>query len=260
MKKILVPVDFSEASKNAMAYAVHIARNLNGMIHLLHSFKPIVSDVNGSFAYDAELENIRKEQLQELEAQLKDNFLTGSQNQLAIKSQMETGFANDRIKEMAKKNKDSMIVIGSTGSTGSFKKIFGSVSLDVALNASQPVLIVPPSAEFNGLKKITYCSSNLGEDAFAMDQVVEMVKKFNAELHLVHVEDGQEYCTDSIVRLWSNFVPKDKIFYHPLENNDGLIEAINEFAENENVDLLIMNHQKGNILNRLFHRSQTRFA
>ena len=46
LKKILVPVDFSEESKNAVKYTANLARHLHASIYLLHAVEPIQCPVD----------------------------------------------------------------------------------------------------------------------------------------------------------------------------------------------------------------------
>ena len=42
MKKIIVPIDFSDASRNASEYAVRLAKIFNAEVELMHVYKELI--------------------------------------------------------------------------------------------------------------------------------------------------------------------------------------------------------------------------
>jgi K+-sensing histidine kinase KdpD len=129
---ILCTIDFSDSSKDVLQYAVNLSKQYNNHITVLYTYR-LLNSLNG------EVIDIRKK----IEEQAKQNFsilekevLAGSGVSYDFK--IEVGFVSNRVREYAKTNKVSFLVMG--------KKINGSSreSFDeLAENIHVPLVIVP---------------------------------------------------------------------------------------------------------------------
>lgn len=63
---------------------------------------------------------------------------------LRVRNRAESGVAEDRILEAARRERPGAIVIGAQGHTLSDRLLLGSTSERVAREATVPVVIVPP--------------------------------------------------------------------------------------------------------------------
>ena len=75
INNILVPVDFSECSKNALRFAVHLAKLFDSKIHMvnavhIHSHQPYLAGGNLVAAVIADYEEHVKESFKELELEV----------------------------------------------------------------------------------------------------------------------------------------------------------------------------------------------
>ena len=139
LKKILVPVDFSDPSSQAVRYAVRLAQHFGSEITLLHIVRkmsvapfpevpPYLDDIEEDF------ENAEKA-LQTLAAQ---QTLKSS----AIHTVMRTGLAAHEIVETARDLDSDLIVIATHGYTGWKHLCIGSTAERVVRTAPCPVFVV----------------------------------------------------------------------------------------------------------------------
>jgi nucleotide-binding universal stress UspA family protein len=148
LKKILVPIDFSEFSKNALKYAVPFAKQFNAEIVLLYVVEPTIYPADFSFGQiglPGIEEELRKRGTEELRK------LAASEIQDIVKSRtrVETGKAFAEINRVAKEESADLIIIATHGHTGIEHAIFGSTAEKVVRKAPCPVLSVrTPEHEF----------------------------------------------------------------------------------------------------------------
>lgn len=140
LKKILVPVDFSDCSKKALQYALPLAKLHEAELTLLYVVPPPTYAVGEYGAVDCA----------PLEAELR----AGGERDLAALAKAEvgddaktttmvrTGSAADEIVELARVIPADMIVLSTHGRTGLKHVLLGSVAEHVVRRAPCPVLVV----------------------------------------------------------------------------------------------------------------------
>ena len=143
LKRILVPVDFSDASLGALDYAVELAQTAGSELTVLFVVEPVYyatpADLYGASANLSmlleEQQRIGREQLESLGRQLK-------RRKVKFRTQLESGIPYQVIVERAEKLKADLIVMPSHGRTGLKRILIGSVAERVVRLAHCPVLVL----------------------------------------------------------------------------------------------------------------------
>ena len=138
-EKILVPLDSSEHSKNALEKAIQIAKKFESEITLIHvySLEGVPFSITSTF-YEGYLKDIRNFGNAILVHGLKQVESEG----VNVETFLIKGHVVKEIIRVAKERKFDLIVIGARG-LSTIKEIFlGSVSHGVINHASCPVLVV----------------------------------------------------------------------------------------------------------------------
>lgn len=140
LKKILVPVDFSEPSEQALTYALRFATEFGAELTLLY-----VLEESGVGAY-AEVALNREESDEKLstaKASLHalESLVKGS-GPVKIRSRIRHGPAAHQIVEAAKEFDTDLIVIATHGYTGWKHFCIGSTTESVVRTAPCPVFVV----------------------------------------------------------------------------------------------------------------------
>jgi nucleotide-binding universal stress UspA family protein len=139
IRKILVPTDFSPASRKSLSYALRFAKGLNSEIILLHVLEPEMPlTLPGQPAA-----TFSEEELADAEEGLRG--LADSAKAAGgadTKSMLRTGVATHEIVEAAKQHDVDLIVIATHGFTGWKHFAIGSTAERVARAAPCPVLVV----------------------------------------------------------------------------------------------------------------------
>ena len=137
--KILVPIDFSNFSKNALRYAVNFAKKFNSKIYLVYVVEPVIypSDFSmGQVTFpvsDIELNDRAKEELNNLaKVEIRES--------VEVETIIRTGKPFVEINETASELDIDLIIIATHGHTGMEHLLFGSTAEKVVRKAPCPVL------------------------------------------------------------------------------------------------------------------------
>jgi len=140
IKKILLPTDFSEGSKNALPYAMELAKQYNASLYLIHVIYDLsqasglhVPHVNLDQLY-LEIEGAAKKEL--------ERFGLEELRGLNVHREIIRGVPYEEIIKFAEKNQIDLIVIGTHGRKGLEKVFFGSTAEQVVRRAPCAVLTV----------------------------------------------------------------------------------------------------------------------
>jgi nucleotide-binding universal stress UspA family protein len=148
LKKILVPIDFSDFSKNALKYAVPFAKQFDAEILLLYVVEPTIYPADFSFGQiglPSIEEEMRKRGMDELNKLAKNEI----RDIVKYRTRVETGKAFAEINRVAKQEEIDLIIIATHGHTGIEHAIFGSTAEKVVRKAPCPVLSIrTPEHEF----------------------------------------------------------------------------------------------------------------
>jgi nucleotide-binding universal stress UspA family protein len=140
IRKILVPTDFSPASKKALSYALRFAQELGSQLTLLHVLEPetpltLAGRPAAATFSEGELADA-EEGLRALADSAEAADVVGA------KSMLRAGVATHEIVEVAKELDVDLIVIATHGFTGWRHFAIGSTAERVARAAPCPVLVV----------------------------------------------------------------------------------------------------------------------
>ena len=139
IKKILVPIDFSDYSKNALKYATQFAKQFNAKIYLVYVVEPIIYPADFSMGQvaipsaDIDLHSRAEEEL----TKLSKDIISGN---LQVEILIKTGKPFVEIIETAYANDIDLIIIATHGHTGVEHLLFGSTAEKVVRKAPCPVL------------------------------------------------------------------------------------------------------------------------
>lgn len=146
LKKVLFPTDFSEASLEALKYAVSFAGNCRAKLILMHVINEKIFSEGLSLARVAAPEALEQEMAEEASHQLKNLIPAGERAGLDLEMVTLSGNPSAEIVRYAKENNVDMIVIGTAGRSGVEHLMFGSTAEKVVRKAHCPVLSVKPAS------------------------------------------------------------------------------------------------------------------
>lgn len=139
--KLLVPIDFSEFSKNALNHAIALARQFRSELILIYVVEPTVYPADLGFG-QVTIPNFERELEERGAAGLKELARTSVPGELKCRTLVRTGKPFNEIIRLAEEEHVDLIVIATHGHTGVEHLIFGSTAEKVVKKAPCPVLMV----------------------------------------------------------------------------------------------------------------------
>lgn len=144
LNRILFPTDFSDASKEAEAYAVALAGRFGAELHLLHVVSQVMPYSDASSAWVMP-DNETQQQLEAAERRLLERVPSAEcSDETRIVRTTVVGFAVDQILDYAAKHEIDLIVVGTHGHSWLAHALIGSVAEKLVRLAACPVLTVHP--------------------------------------------------------------------------------------------------------------------
>lgn len=140
-RKILIPIDFSEASRRAMRYGLEFARDLGAEATLLHAYalpNAVLPDGSVILADAQLLASVVDEVDRLMRSALEEAALFDA----PVSSQTVQGDAAKEIVRVADEGGYDLIVMGTHGRTGMGRLLAGSIAEEVMRRAPCAVLTV----------------------------------------------------------------------------------------------------------------------
>jgi len=139
IKKILVPIDFSEHAEKALAVAVDLSRAIGASLHVVHVIPPVPylgPPLAPGPAFATELRTETRKAFDEYMAGLKQRGIDAT-------GTLVEGVAYAEVNRVAAEMGADVIVMGTHGRSGLEHALLGSVAERVVRTARIPVIVVP---------------------------------------------------------------------------------------------------------------------
>ncbi len=250
--KIVVPTDFSDTATNALVYAKGLNGKLEGIIQLVHVYKPGTQIDTGS-------ESKRQEMFDNYLLKINQSWAHSSDGMLPIDGDFRTGFVVEELEEICAQGvaNQQLIVIGSTGASGALKRIFGSVSTEIARSIKNPIVVVPPHATYQGIRTIVYALNNLADDRKVLPKVLDFCERMSADLRLVHVSNEQSYPIEELKSETLSHQPTMSVSYDTISGSN-IASSLDDYASRHTADLITVVPQSKGIFQDLLRQSVTK--
>jgi nucleotide-binding universal stress UspA family protein len=142
VRRILVPLDFSEHAPSLIEWAIHLAREHESAVVLLHAYHPPVEfqQLEGAYLPPDFWSNVKSEAEQSLGRYADEVRAAGLSCELLVRE----GYPATVIEDVAREVSADLIVIGTRGRTGLKHLLLGSIAERVVQKAPCAVLTVKP--------------------------------------------------------------------------------------------------------------------
>lgn len=246
---ILVPIDFSENSNNAIEYAAEMASVSVSKIVLLHVLNPATDS--------AELAECEKK-LGIIKETLKSEYPA-----VLCTRRMMTGEIIESILRVAKEENAGMIVMETEGATNFTRTFLGSKTAMVIEQTDCPVLSLPPNFGFKQPKRMIFCTNFSREDIKGAVQLVLIAKRFDAEVIITHVsvDPDRTEAESSMVEVFSREVAEltdyPRVRYIAMEDNTVTM-GLDQLIQDTDADMISLSTRKRGILEKFYNPSITR--
>ncbi len=257
IKRILIPTDYSANAKRAAQIGILLAKEINAEVFLFHGFGLQVIGVAESIVIVDQIKHGEGKKLDQYLNDLKTEY-----GDVKIHGILEFGSAVDCIQNIVEEKKIDLIIMGTKGETDATASLLGSVATHVVNNVKCPVLIIPKGHRAYNISEVLFATdfhftNNMATYLAPFLAIVEEyqpyvhVVKFNSErLSGAHINGVEELKLKGLLR-------DTKHSFHFVEAEDTE-EAIFDFAEKNQCDLIVMVTHHYTLWERIFHRSLTK--
>jgi len=254
--RILVPVDFSECSVNAVKAAASIARKSDGKLFLLHivSLPAYLSDklevIEQIPGGSETLQLIRRN----FAGLLKMPFLrdVNAMEVILFENVYQT------IINFAEENQIDLIVMGSHGASGFREFFIGSNTQKVVRMSECPVLTIKHPVQKVNINNVLL-ATDFGESSImSFEKFNKLFRIYQTKIHLLKVITREEFETtyESLEKA-ENFVKALGLKNYNINiiNHSSIHEGINDFAERLKPSLIALITEGRSQLYQIFNES-----
>lgn len=177
---ILVPMDFSDSSVNAVYYAVEMANLFDSEIVLLHVLSN--SRISTLFSNDSQIALLRDSVRTKLE-EYKDKIITKWPN-IKVSTKVEEGKPYKVINRVANEGHCDTIVIGFNGLNG-VEQFTGSTTTRIIKSSPIPVVVVKEKRVAPKFDKIVLPIDLTKTSKQKIDWAVKLGKQYDSTVHVI---------------------------------------------------------------------------
>ncbi|MGD8427976.1 MAG: universal stress protein [Balneolaceae bacterium] len=259
IKEILFPTDFSENARHALPFVLDLAWRSEAKVRLFHS----IEEAYELAPLQEEVKTRANRKVQLLLQDLKQQITHSDRYQdVEVVTDALSGRTVFSVLEEVTNNPDiSVIAMGTKGATGLQKMLFGSITSDVILHSTVPVLAIPDNIPFQAPANIIYATDYREGDLQAINEATRWAKLYNATLKIVHVAPTLNLENDIKFRgfreLCDERISFKKLgFDLVIENN--FHAGITTYLEQHPQSILTMTRYTKQMFSSIFHKSQSK--
>jgi nucleotide-binding universal stress UspA family protein len=260
IKNILVPVDFSQCSKDALKVAIGFAKKFDAKIHMVnavHIHTPHPDIVGGSLieSITMDYENQVKESFEELESEIIELKEVPHEADRFISYLTDAIYSESEVKNI------DLIIMGTRASHDKIEHLIGTRATDIIESSSVPVIIIPEGVDSFQPKKIGF-ASDLSEikNIKNLAMINQLATAYQSEIMVFTVVDDPDKLTLKEQKLITDLSKKfgeNKCSARTVQS-ESVTKAIVEFTKSHELDMLAMIPRKQSFFARLFKKSVTK--
>jgi len=253
MKEIIVAIDFSKGSLNALKYAITIANKTDANITMVWIKK--LSSNESLYSVDKTIIDEAKKRFEDIIYDFK-NKLKGKLNYKVLEGKVYKEIVN-----LAKYSEAGLIVSGTHGVSGFEKYWIGSNAYKIVSASDCPVITIRNSFSVRTtIKKIVLPIDDSIETRQKVPYTAELAKVFDSEIHLLSLYHSENKESLIKVESYTNQIAEQlkinniKYTIESIKGDKDPIKTI-EYAEKVGADLIaIMTEQESSPLSFILGR------
>lgn len=275
VKKILIPVDFSDYSIKACELGINYAYHAGAEVMIMHAYFspyfPSAIPMGDTLAYQVNEEESVQNVLKRVQIDMENictlinrKIQSGELPKVKYNYVLREGLPEEEILAYCKEYHPSLIVMGTRGKSQKDMDLIGSVTGEVIEVNKIPVLAIPENIRFNDLgdaKNIAFATSFNQRDLVAFDEFMALVKGYDIHIHLFNIstskDEWNEIRLTGVREYFMKQYPDADITYTVLADGDLLL-AVEKFVRDKQIDVIALSTHRRNILARMFNPSIAR--
>jgi nucleotide-binding universal stress UspA family protein len=250
MKRIIVPIDFSDESLKGLKLAILFANRFKSDLQMVHVQRP----KSGKFHIELENQyNAALDGFEDLIRKYKNELHQDCDFSYIIKN----GKVHEEIAHQVEAFDDSMIICSTNGESGLSDYIIGSNAYRIVQETERPVITVTSEKYIGDVKKIVMPIDISKETREKVPMVARIAKAFGSEVHIIKVTGSTNEGIHNKLKMYSaqvkKFFDEQGIKYQStLLVGDNISDSAIEYAKTIDADLIaIMTEQTTSFTNFL---------
>jgi nucleotide-binding universal stress UspA family protein len=268
---VLVPVDFSKFTQQAVVFAFSAAKMLDASVVLLHTYySPFYSGgfpVGDTILYDDSANEIYHSLIKKNEASMellinhiRTQVAEGKLPDIQFIARYREGVPEEQILSYSRKYKPLLVVMGTKGQNANNSSVLlGSVTAEVLDRSLMPVFAFPektPFDRFDNIRNIGFLTHFDQRDLIAFDSMMNLLKPCHYKVYFIHLSDGSNHWDEIQLEGIKEYLRKrypEMDSSYVLMNGRNVTETLNQFISDRHIDVLTIPSHKRNIFARLFN-------
>lgn len=274
IRKILVPVDYSEGSRFACRYAIKIACKLDAEIKLFHTYYSPAFDLielAGAVQTQTQLREEVTVNLEESEKETLDGFMKGLQAYLndcdlpkvKMSYNIAPGVPEDEIIQYCETYNPDLVIMGTKGKGTGVGSIIGSVTAAVINRIKYPILAIPEKYTFIGeenVKNLMYVTDFDESDFQTLRRLISLTEQLKLEIHCVHIGDPNSWDKvkmEGLMKYFSEVYGISQVTYS-FVSQKNLVTDLDQLIRDKNINILSLTAHRQRIFDKLFRKNITK--
>lgn len=240
---MLVPVDFSEISQNALEHAAQLAKHFDNDLVLLNIVEENLVASLISFGGHEEKEKLAHDKYMPLLDELANKVKTT--HGIDCKKVVRVGRIYRTIIDTALEYGCDSIVMGTHGASG-VERIIGSNASKVITYSTLPVIVVKTGKNPNAYKNIVFPLDLTAESKQKVKWAIHLGKSYKSTIHILTYKVSDEFLNNKIIanlRQIENLLSENGIEYTEKiveESGADFADETLKFAEYSKADLIMI--------------------
>lgn len=255
MKKLLIPVDFSDLARHAFELGRQLQSVLDAELHFIHVL-PLPSHIlltpEGELFDDEEMD-VQKLKLEQAAAERRLAAWVAGPDKVVFK--VVYGHVNETLVEYTRKHQIDLVLMGTHGAFGMRELFTGSHAEYLAMHADMPILSLKGEAG-KRIERMVLAADFTGKLPHNIDLLVALREALGARLYLLQIQlPGKKKSEVAIQERMSAFAHEhglEDVAYAIFPAAD-LEEGMVRFAANNNIGLIAIGSMQRTGLNKLIN-------
>ena len=220
IRKILVPVDFSDVSDNALRYISGLVKNSQDIEVMLLHICPAEQEITSS-----------------QEQQLADLAQKWCKSIPSCQKRIDKGSVVETIVKIQEEQDTDLIVMGTRGSQDETKE---TITSKLVLEADCSVLVIPENQHSFNINKIALAlGENTIDNSGGLQTLHDIAREFNATVHILTVNrnGGTPSVKEENQELLEYYL-ESLLYFHAFPKNADIEVGISDYIREQNIDML----------------------
>jgi nucleotide-binding universal stress UspA family protein len=246
MNHIIVPVDLSKNSKEALRYASHIAAATGAGLTVVFGYNLLekaIRYVTKKGVVDKDPDKwIQKRVIR----------INTKRPEIDVNFKIIQGDIIDSIKRLAEQKSAGLVIMGCQGKGENPNTFLGSTAGEMIRDTQLPVLLVPPRYKFQGIKNVVLAVKNTSVRYMGtLEPIIRIKQAFHPQIQLLHLGGEQDPLpakSFSILQLINDITRY---------GHDNLQNSLREYLEQHPSDMVCLLRRKRGTLEKSIGSSRT---